>query len=220
MISLQPVPLQISDYYILPLSLLPLPSFPVRTTHYLYVGKHKPKILTPATERSLFLINVPFDATTLRIRKIFTAQIGLPSGRIENIQFEGDRGKVQDSYKPQVKEAGIAKKGKKRKRHTGDGNLDEISGIRLPSTWNRELRAIGGTAVITLVDRASMEATIKAVQKTRTENKEVIWGEGVGVTQNSLGSSRMCCLSHGNFGKPSHKSNSNRVHKPPQASLS
>lgn len=190
MSSPQAIPLQIAQYYILPLSLPPLPSFPTPATHYLYVANHKPKIPSPTAHRSLFLVNVPFDATDVHIKHLFGAQIGLPSGRIEDVQFEGEGRKLQDSHEPHSNQISVTKKGKKRKRPIPDGNLDEMSGASLPRVWDRDLRVIGGTAVTMFVDRASMEAVIRAIKKIRTENKEPIWGEGIEAAKGALGSSR------------------------------
>ena len=191
MSSAQEAPLRISQYYILPLSLPPLPSFPTPTNHYLYIGIHTPKIPTPTAHRSLFLVNVPFDATETHIKQLFAGQIGLSNGRIEDVQFESARQKLQNSHEFQSSQASVTKKGKKRRHSMNDGNLNEIPDIGLPSIWDRELRIVGGTSVVVFVDRASMEAAIKAVTKIRTDNKELLWGQGVEAAQNSLGSARM-----------------------------
>lgn len=192
----QTVPLQISYYYILPLSLPPLPSFPTPAIHYLYIANHTPKIPTSTAHRSLFLVNVPFDATDAHIKQLFGAQIGLPSGRIEDVKFEGEGRKLQDSHEPQLSQPSIVKRGKKRKRLTREENLDEMPGAGLPPTWDRDLRLVGGNAVIMFVDRASMEAVIKAIKKIRAKKKEPIWGEGVEAAQNPLGSSRTFRIAH------------------------
>lgn len=170
-------PLHIAGYAILPLSLPPLPSFPTAATHYLYLAPHEPKIPTATASRSLFLVNVPFDATEIHIKHLLSSQIGLPLGRIEDVQFEGQRkngaaGEALSIQKP-------AKKGKKRKRGSDEDHLEDMAGAALPSVWDRELQTKGFTAVVMFVDRASMDAALKAVKAARKEKSEPVWGEGV-----------------------------------------
>lgn len=186
MASSRDLPLQISGFYILPLSLPALPSFPTPATHYLYIINHQPKIPTATATRSLFLVNVPFDATENHIKYLLSVQIQLPVGRIEAVQFEGEGQKAEDNS---YKQATVAKKGKKRKRVEENENTEEIEGASLPSTWDRELKGIGRTAIVILVDRASMEAVIRAIKKTRKDGKEPVWGEESDSMTPKLGSS-------------------------------
>jgi len=183
-------PLQIAGYNILPLSLPPLPSFPTATIHYLYLAPHQPKIPVATASRSLFLVNVPFDATDKHIKHMLSAQIGLPAGRIEDVQFEGPRksgaaGEALSTQKPAQKSA---KKGKKRKRESDGGNLENMEGAALPSTWDRDLQTSGLTAVVMFVDRASMDAALKTVKAIGKENTKPDWGDGVDDKIPALGS--------------------------------
>ena len=173
------VPLQIAGYIIFPLSLPPLPSFPVAATHYLYLTPHQPKIPTPTASRSLFLVNIPFDSTDIHIKHLLSTQIGLPTGRIEDVQFEGQRRKGSTMVEGSGPRTSQIKKNKKRKRGSNGGILEHMEGVALPSVWDRELQTNGLTAVVLFVDRASMEAAFKAVQATRKERKEPVWGEGL-----------------------------------------
>ncbi len=179
-------PLQIAGYAILPLSLPPLPSFPTAATHYLYLAPHQPKIPTATASRSLFLVNVPFDATEKHVKHLLSAQIGLPVGRIEDVQFEGQRksgtaGEAFSNPKP-------ARKGKKRKRGSDGDHLEDMEGAALPSVWDRELQTKGLTAVVLFVDRASTDTALKAVKAARKEKNEPVWGEGVDSLVSALGS--------------------------------
>ncbi len=185
-------PLQIAGYTILPLSLPPLPSFPTAATHYLYLAPHKPKLPSATTSRSLFLVNVPFDATEKHIKHLLSAQISLPAGRIEDVQFEGQR--KRGAAKEAVAVQKPVKKGKKRKRGSDADNLGDLEEAVLPSVWDRELQTGGLTAVILFVDRASMEAALKAVKAVRKEEKEPVWGEGVDNTVPALGSASKSLL--------------------------
>lgn len=190
MSSLTKIPLQISGYNILPLSLPPLPSFPEAATHYLYLVPHQPKIPTPTASRSLFLVNVPFDSTELHIKHLFSTQIGLPAGRIEDVQFEGQRRRGSGTDQASSPKASQNKKSKKRKRGSSGGIIEEMEGAALPPVWDRDLQTNGLTAVVLFVDRASMDAALKAVKSIRKERKEPLWGGGLEGKVPALGSAR------------------------------
>ena len=182
------VPLQIAGYDVLPLSLPPLPSFPGTSTHYLYIVPHQPKIPTPTASRSLFLVNVPFDSTEVHIKHLLSTQIGLPAGRIEDVRFEGQRRKVSGMDEASGLKAPQHKKNKKRKRRSSGGIIEDMEGAALPSVWDRDLQTNGLTAVVLFVDRASMDAALKAVKSTRKERREPVWGEGLDDKVPALGS--------------------------------
>ncbi|KAI4240632.1 MAG: hypothetical protein L6R40_004999 [Gallowayella cf. fulva] len=186
MASSPSIPSEVSGYRILAISLPPLPSYPVSATHYLYLRPHEPKLPTPAAARSLFLVNVPFDATELHVRNLLSIQLGLPPGRIEEVQFEGSQKRIGSAAAEPAK----VKKGKKRKRDFERGNIEELEGTALPTTWDRELRKDGRTAVVLFVDRLSMETAYKAVKKVQKEGTMPIWGEGLEGKVPSLGSAR------------------------------
>ena len=182
------IPLEISGYFVLPLA-LPVPrSFPVPATHYLYLHPHEPKIPTAETPRSLFLVNVPFDATELHMRHLFGTQLG--GGRVERVDFEGARSKSRPAVAPPVP----TKRGKKRKRAEIQ-SMDEVEGAELPEVWDRELHRSGSTAVVVFVDRVSMEASLKAAKRAAKGGKEIVWGEGVEEKLPKLGSERRLGLS-------------------------
>lgn len=185
------IPLEISGFLILPLSLPSLPSFPNPTTHFLYLAKHQPKVPSIKTSRSLFLVNVPFDATDAHIKRLFSTQLGLPNGRIEDVHFEGAKKGARERNISLSLSPTPAKKGKKRKRALGGGFCIDAEGAELPSTWDRELRGIGRTAVISFVDQASLDAVMRAMRKTRNDKKKPVWGEGLEDIDPSLGPSRM-----------------------------
>ena len=182
------VPLQIAGYNVLSLSLPPLPSLPAGATHYLYVGPHRPKFPTPTAERSLFLINVPFDATVFHLKHLLSQQIGLPAGRIEDVQFEGQRPKDRLVENATNGDRGLGRGSKKRKRGgeaTGSGRIESIE---LPSTWDRDLLVDNMTAVVLFVDKSSANAALKAVKKVRKKRKLPVWGEDTAGKVPELGS--------------------------------
>lgn len=186
------IPLQISDYRVLEIALPPVAAYPTPATHYLYLRNHDPKLPTPLTPRSLFVVNLPIDATEAHIKHLFSSQLGLPSGRIVNVQFEGSKGNVLTSPEEAVSagtgEADFTKKGKKRKRGNEGATAVDLERAALPDTWDRELHRSGSTAVVVFVDRASMDASLKAVSKARKIGKKPLWGEGIEGTLPALGS--------------------------------
>lgn len=184
-------PSQISGHHIVPLSLPPLPSFPTPATHYLYVSNHQPKQPTTTAPRSLFLVNVPFNATNVHIKHLLSTQLGLPNGRIEDVYFEGEEKKAQEPTEALIAHPSDAKKGKKRKRSVVERSADETETAKLPSTWDRSLHGVGRTAVVMFVDRASADAVIKAIKIVRKQRKQLFWGEGIDSALPTLGFARM-----------------------------
>ena len=182
------IPLQVAGYTVFLLSLPPLPSFPQAATHYLYLAPHQPKIPTPTASRSLFLVNIPFDSTGVHIKHLLSTQIGLPAGRIEDVQFEGQRRKHSGMDEASGLESSQHKKSKKRKRGKFRGTLEDMEGAALPPVWDRDLQTNGLTAVVLFVDRASMDAAFKAVKSMRKERREPVWGEGLEGKVPALGS--------------------------------
>ena len=178
------VPLQISDYHVLPIALPPLVAYPTPATHYLYLRTHEPKLPTPSTPRSLFLVNLPTDASEAHIKHLFSSQLGLPSGRIEIVQFEDSTSKALTSLGERAPVAtedanSPKKKGKKRKRGDEGGMALDLDCAGLPDTWDRGLHRSGSTAVVVFVDRASTDASLKAVKRANKEGTKLVWGEGL-----------------------------------------
>ena len=184
------VPAQIAGYTVFPLSIPSLPSFPVAAVHYLYVAPHQPKIPSPTASRSLFLTNTPFDSTELHFKTLFSTQLGLPSGRVENVEFEGGS-RSDDSAEPATSHDANPTSNKKRKRSKDlDYERELESATALPAVWDRELRSNGRTAVVRFVDRSSMETALKAIKAVRKRRHKPIWGEGLQDKLSPLGSAR------------------------------
>ncbi|KAL8939560.1 MAG: hypothetical protein Q9216_003291 [Gyalolechia sp. 2 TL-2023] len=183
------IPLEICGYKILPISLPPLPSCPASATHYLYLRPHEPKLPTQTAERSLFLVNVPIDSTESHIKRLFSIQLGLPQGRIEGVEFAGSNGK-SEREEDAVAYLSKGRQGKKRKRGLEAEAIENLEGTALPAIWDRELQKDGLTAVVIFVDRPSMNAAYKAVERTRRASEEPVWGEGLEGKVPALGSTR------------------------------
>lgn len=176
-----PVPLQIGDFSVLPVSIPPLPSFPRTVVHHLYVRRNAPKIPTANDARSLFLTNLPIDGTEAHLRAVFTALVG--SGRFESATFEDERQKsspIADAEPIQAARL-LAAHGKKRKREDEEAErAREEAAARLPSTWTRSLHRSGGTAVVFFADEKSVDQVLKAIAKANKTKKYPVWGRGDG----------------------------------------
>ncbi|KAI1497833.1 ribosomal RNA-processing protein 7-domain-containing protein [Biscogniauxia marginata] len=173
-------------FTILPISIPPLPSYPVPATHYLYLRRNVPKIVTANDSRSLFLTNVPSDSTEAHFRALFASIVG--AGRFESIVFEHDKKASKVSHEPAQVER-LAKLQKKRKRE--DEELQyrkEEAAAELPDTWTRQLHQSGSSAVALFADEKSIESVLKAVKKLRKSQKYPVWGEGVNDKAPALGS--------------------------------
>ncbi|KAL6713946.1 hypothetical protein ACLMJK_008440 [Lecanora helva] len=214
MASADPIPRQIAGYQVLILSLLPIASYPKAAKHYLYLARHQPKIPSPTASRSIFLVNVPFDATEKHVKHLLSVQIGLPAGRIEDVQFEGQRRQTNKSGQGEPSIQNPIKKGKKRKRGSKIGNLENLENVKeaaLPPTWDREIQTNGLTAVVLFVDRASTEAALKATKTARKESRDIVWGDGLKGQVPALGSARY--LAHHHLTHPDKSQLLNSVNK-------
>ena len=188
------IPQMISKYIVLPISIPASDSFSTPATHYLYLRPHEPKIPDPTTPRSLFLVNVPFDATHVHIRHLFSTQLGLSRGRVEDVYFEGigQKRAGAESESRAAEEQRIERRGKKRKRAgRNEGDTNDLEDTKLPEIWDRELHRCGSTAVVVFVDRPSAEAALHAAKRARKEGKEIIWSEELEGKVPALGSASM-----------------------------
>ncbi|TGJ84892.1 hypothetical protein E0Z10_g3862 [Xylaria hypoxylon] len=161
----------------LPISIPPLPSYPVHATHYIYLRRNAPRIATADDSRSLYLSNIPTDSTEAHFRALFTNLVG--AGRFESITFEQDKRSAKISHEPAQAER-LAKHHKKRKRE--DEELQyrkEEAAAELPETWSRELHRSGSSAVALLADEKSVDSILKAVKKLTKPKKYPVWGEGL-----------------------------------------
>ncbi|KAI1353573.1 ribosomal RNA-processing protein 7-domain-containing protein [Xylaria sp. FL0043] len=165
------------DFSTLPISIPPLPSYPVHATHYIYLRRNAPKIATPDDSRSLYLSNVPCDSTEAHFRALFASLVG--AGRFESITFEKDKKSTEVSHEPAQAER-LAKHHKKRKREDEElQHRKEEAAAELPDTWARELHRSGSSAVALLADEKSVDVVLKAVKKLTKTKKYPVWGEGL-----------------------------------------
>lgn len=104
---------------------------------------------------------------------------------VDSVVFDGeDKNKRREEAAPA--------ESKKRKR-VDDADVEAAATV---TTWDRELRRSGSTAVVVFVDKASVEITLKAISKVTKGKKQgeaPVWGEGISDANKvpALGISRM-----------------------------
>ncbi|KAI1186171.1 ribosomal RNA-processing protein 7-domain-containing protein [Nemania serpens] len=178
-------PASSEDFSTLPITIPPLPSYPVHATHYIYMRRNAPKIATPNDSRSLYLANVPADSTEAHFRALFSSLVG--AGRFESITFDQDRNSAKASHEPAQAER-LAKHHKKRKREDEElQHRREEEAAELPATWTRDLHRSGSSAIALLADEKSVDSVLKAVGKLKKSKKYPTWGEGVKVDTPAFG---------------------------------
>lgn len=174
----QKFPTHIADFSVLPVSLPTLPSFPQATTHYLYIRPQDLNVPHPDSPRSLFVTNVPIDATSLHFRELWANQLG--GSRVERVEFEEESRKSVAKAAEDIEEqigSGKGKKGRKRKRGQVDADEQiENEETLLPKPWDRDLQRSGSSATVVFVDKVSAEAAIKAVKKAARTRQSIVWG--------------------------------------------
>jgi len=175
-----PVPHKVADYTILPLTIPALPAFPTQSKHYIYIRPHVPKLPDPDSERSLFIANIPIDASEEEIRSLFTKQ--LSGGRVERVDFESSihsyQTRNQQLGQGKEEDGAIARapKSKKRKRDevAAEGVIEDEE-TRLPQTWEEEIRSSGSSAVVVFVDRASAKGAMREIERVVKKPTEILW---------------------------------------------
>ncbi|KAI0016512.1 ribosomal RNA-processing protein 7-domain-containing protein [Xylariomycetidae sp. FL0641] len=177
-------PTSSQEFSTLPISIPPLPSYPVAATHHLYLRRNAPQIATANDSRSLFLANVPVDSTDAHFRALFSTLLG--AGRFESVKFDHDRKASKVSHEP-AQAARLLRIQKKRKREDADIAEDEEA-ADLPDTWTRHLHRSGSSAVVLLADDKSVDSALKAVKKVNKTKSYPVWGEGVKEKAAPLGS--------------------------------
>ncbi|KAI1439124.1 ribosomal RNA-processing protein 7-domain-containing protein [Xylaria sp. CBS 124048] len=172
------------DFSTLPISIPPVPSYPLHATHYVFLRRNAPKITTPDDPRSLYLANVPTDSTEAHFRALFSALVG--AGRFESIAFERDRKSAKISHEPAQAER-LAKHHKRKREDEERQHAREEAAAQLSDTWTRELHSSGSSAIALLADEKSVDIVLKAVKKLQKTRKYPVWGEGIKTEVPSFG---------------------------------
>jgi len=195
----KPPPKTISDFLILPLTLLAQPGLPdshAAAKHYLYIKPHAPSVPSPDVERSLFIANVPVDASEGTIRDLFKEHGG--GAMVERVEFDGavgvgrGKGRGLSASAENLMDNGEAsqggKGGKKRKREIdesvmADGVVENEENA-LPKLWSREVLTSGSGAVVVFVDHKSSRGAMASLKQiVKDGSTSIVWkgGEGCGV---------------------------------------
>ncbi|EOA91382.1 hypothetical protein ACJQWK_03596 [Exserohilum turcicum] len=187
----KPIPKTIAEFTILPLTLPPLPGLPDHcnnATHYLYVKPHAPSIPSVSDERSLFIVNVPIDASEQSLRALFLEHLG--GSMVERVDFDASvpAAPMHKRWKTDTPRApppgtdgagGDAARGKKRKRAddpaiVAEGVVEDAESA-LPKLWSTEIRRSGSGTVVVFVDRKSARGALREVQKAVKEGRSIVW---------------------------------------------
>ncbi|KAF2628917.1 hypothetical protein BU25DRAFT_364856, partial [Macroventuria anomochaeta] len=185
-------PSTVAGFTVLPLTLPSLSGLPAGhgdTQHYLYIKAHEPSAYTATAERSLFVANVPIDASETNIRALFAEQ--LSGARVESVDFDASvPGRPLHKRWKQDKRADDngdgEQRGKKRKRNdsevVAEGVVEDVDSA-LPALWASEVRRSGSAAVVVFVDKRSARGALKEIQSAVKSGRAIEWrsGSGLGV---------------------------------------
>lgn len=179
------VPKTVADFTVLQLVLPTSSSLPEQckvARHYIYVKPHAPSIPTATDERSLFIANVPIDATEGNMRALFAEQLG--GSMVERVEFDAPipaqpMHKRWKTNKPATEDG--EKRGKKRKRNeealVAEGVVEDAESA-LPSIWPGELRRSGSGVVVIFVDKRSARGAMKEIYRAAKDGKSIHWKSG------------------------------------------
>jgi ribosomal RNA-processing protein 7 len=178
-------PKTVAEFTILALTLPTLPGLPAQyqdAKHYIYVKPQATSIPTKSDERSLYVVNVPIDATESNVRALFADQLG--GSMVERVEFDSPM-PAQPMYKrwkADKPQAGEDKRGKKRKRSdeealVAEGVVDDEDSA-LPRLWPGALSKSGSGAVVVFVDKGSARGALKEIQKAAKEGRSIMWKSG------------------------------------------
>jgi len=179
-IAMAKLPTTTGDYHILPLQISAPAAYSTPSTHYLYIRTHEPKIPDARSPRSLFVVNVPIDATEDHFRSLFAEHLG--GSRVENVEFETTR-----PTKSAMSKQTSAQSGRKRKRRSDE----DATATQLPTVWDREVHRSGSAAIVVFVDEPSMQVALKSVKKIAKARTSLVWGQGLEGRLPALGSQSM-----------------------------
>lgn len=168
----------------LPQSLAGFTVIPVQysstSTHVIYARAHvsskkgKAKDLGLPEGRTLFLVNVPPDASEREITSLFKH-----CGTIEKVVFEGDEEESngqdevdgfedsEDEVVGDAEEAGDDEQPRKKRKFAKNAQQPIPHVIPLPTRTSRTLRRTGRTAQVVFLDESSLARALVAPTKTR-----------------------------------------------------
>ncbi|CBX97941.1 predicted protein [Plenodomus lingam JN3] len=194
-------PKTVSGFVILPLTLPAIPGLPPSACdakHYLYIKQHAPSVPTADDERSLFIANVPIDASETNLRALFAEQLG--GAMVERVEFDGlvpapalhKKWKGEGNRKGNAGASGDEEgRGRKRKREQeqellAEGVMEDEESA-LPKLWSTEIKRSGSGAVVVFVDKKSCRGALKRIKETIKSAQQIHWktSERLGIHRKS-----------------------------------
>lgn len=155
--------------------------------HYIYIKAYDPKIPDEEAVRSLFLVNIPVTTTESQLRYLFATQ--LSAGHVETVHFAEQNGisshssSIIATTKPTTREPAKSQTIGKRKRQsqvTAEHIETTMSKYTLPSATPTQFHSTGSTAIVTFLDRASRDLTLRACRKAAKHSSQpIIWSAGL-----------------------------------------
>ncbi|KAF8806163.1 hypothetical protein BYT27DRAFT_7168477 [Phlegmacium glaucopus] len=162
------IPSVISGFSVIPVS------YKSSVTHYLYARSHASSSKSDSSKtlpdgRTLFLVNVPPDATERELVMFFKN-----SGTVEKVVFDfevkephNDASDSEDEGDEPVEEAQAEEQPKKR-RKTQKDKIEVPTVIPLPSQSLRKLRKTGLSAHVIFLDSSSLDRALASTSKPRS----------------------------------------------------
>lgn len=170
---------KIGDFLVLTISYSP------QATHHLYIRAHASRTTSYdlPTDHTLFLVNVPPDATERELITLFST-----CGTIDKVKFggqgalpevyddftsgdEGDEPTMQENSTVKVDE-GVTKTLKNTKR---DKKQPPPTVTPLPTVALRHMRRTGGTAYIVFTSAQGLSAALSLPSATTSEKARLVW---------------------------------------------
>jgi ribosomal RNA-processing protein 7 len=181
----KPTPKTVAEFTILPLTLPTLSGLPEQykdAKHYIYVKPQATNIPTKSDERSLYIVNIPIDASESNIRALFAEQLG--GSMVERVEFDAPipAQPMHKRWKADKPQAAGEKRGKKRKRSEEEAlvaeGVVEDEDSALPRLWPGSLSKSGSGAVVVFVDKGSARGALREIQRAVKEGKSIVWKSG------------------------------------------
>ncbi|KAG7121357.1 Ribosomal RNA-processing protein 7 like [Verticillium longisporum] len=172
-------------FTVFPIQMPAVPSCPITAIHEIRLRRNTPKIPTAIDGRSLFLKNVPVDASEAHFRAVFSHLVG--PGRFESIAFEGERRRRLELDPASAAKISALVKKRKRDEQEAEEHAREEELALLPETWTRRIHKSGDSAIVLMADEKSVDQVLKAIGKAKKKNKMPVWGEGVASDTPELG---------------------------------
>ncbi|KAF1814042.1 hypothetical protein P152DRAFT_457403 [Eremomyces bilateralis CBS 781.70] len=173
-----------AGYTILPITFPPTPAYPHKVHHHLYLRSHDPRIEDRDTPRTLFVSNVPIDASESSIRDLFKRIAG-GRGAVQRVEFEDKAWKQRHEVSEAPVHAGV----KRKREEVEEAELEaKMETAQLPEVWEDELLPGGTCALVVFADKSSKDVALKASGRLA----KAIWKGGKDAPELTWNSSQAC----------------------------